>query len=127
MNIEKIEDTREWIEEYYGDSFRCLDLDIMTLLKCPGGFVYLSRDFSVLAKRVDSTDEYNWPELDKEYETTDAWYIHLMCGSLERASAVFRDLPKEKYFCFHRGVRIDDDKAHIVPCERILGTGFGTL
>lgn len=113
-----MENTIRWVTDYYYNSFRSLEDDIAALSGIQDGVVVLTKDFSVLARRVNSKEHYKWTSLWEKYDTTDAWYIHLMAGSLEKAYEAFKDLPKEKYVVFHRGKR--NDKAHIVPTEALL-------
>lgn len=115
-----MKDTRTFFINYFLESTRSMYDDLRALRINPGGFVLLSKDFSVMAKRVNSKNEHDWLNLYKEEQNTDAWYIHLMAGSIAKAKEVFKTLPHEPYVVFHRGMR-DEQKAHKLPTSLFLG------
>lgn len=116
MKTKSFNNTIKFFREYYRYSFRDMDEDAAALEKNPNGFVVLTKDFSIMAKRVNSAHENDWMNLDKVEKNTDAWYIHLAAGPMDKIIKAFSSLPREKYVVFHRGLR-DENHAHKLPTD----------
>lgn len=112
-------DSRIDFKEYYDNSFRTLDFEFKQLMEDPHGFIHMTPELSIFAREVDSNDPYNWSELDHVFDKTDAWYVHLMCGSMEAAKKLIKSMPLKKYIVFQRGAR-DDDSNHILDMEKFI-------
>lgn len=114
-------DAKSEFIDYYDNSWRSMTDDFeMLIADKNGGFVHMSPEVCIFAKGVDSTMDYRWPELDIEYDNVDAYYIHLMAGSVEAAKELARRMPLKKYIVFHRGHRDENDRPHKISMVKFI-------
>ncbi len=118
-----LRDARQKARNYYADSDRRLESDLLAFTSSERGIVIFTPRLVVLMKAVDSRDE---PQLwmdGPDAATPNSWYVHLLAGDLRLAFCWARGLPPLPFFCFQRGLR--GERVHILPWRRLPSPATG--
>ena len=106
-------DARVQAQQYYLAAGRDMDADLAALAAHPQGVVLLMPQLVALMKPVLSSEPHLWPELEHIFPVADAWYVHLLVGSLPLARSMAAPLPPLRWLCFQRGLR--HERPHLLP------------
>lgn len=98
-------DARALAARYYASSARSLGDDLVALAANPAGVVVWLPALVALLKPVCSACPGQWEDLRHIPAAADAWYVHLLAGSLPLALRLGRGLQPLPLLCFRRGLR----------------------
>lgn len=110
-------DARATALRYYRTAGRDPHADLRALARNPQGVFLFSPTLVVLMKPVLRHRPQDWENLEESPAGADAWYVHLLAGSLRQAQELAKLLPARRWLCFQRGRR--STRLHVLPWRRV--------
>ncbi len=118
-------DARQQAHRYYSLQGRELMADLAALGENPRGIIAWMPQLVALMKPVCCEHSQDWLRLESSPAQADAWYVHLLIGSLDLACQLGAGLESHDYLCFQRGLR--SPHVHVSSWARFIARGATRL
>ncbi len=118
-------DARQQAHRYYTLQGRDLMTDLTALGENARGIIAWTPQLVALMKPVCCHHAQDWLRLESSPAHANAWYVHLLIGSLDFACQLGARLESYDYICFQRGLR--STRVHVSSWERLIARGSTRL